>query len=240
MKKWISAILTVALLLSLMPAALAQQALPPERLVGLSHNAPNTGIMLPQRFDPYVDTYLLTVASWVSRIKFTPQSASPTSRITVNGMPVASGQESQIIQMTDQPQEVLITVSAFGGDGSMTGQTTYKVFLQRRPSERRTRVSAGHITEITMQGDIATINADLVTLRYEGNTNVSSFVNETVDKYVYECAPNCLFYYGSFTNPVRARNAQEFLNNYLSTGSSLYYFVYIEDKIVAVLPYSAG
>ena len=240
MKKWTCAILVIALTAMLAPVALAQPALPADRLVGLKHNAPNTGIMLPERFDPYVDTYLLTVANWVSRIKFTPTTSSPTSQVTVNGLPVASGQESQIIQMSDKPQEVLITVSGYGADGALSGQTTYKVFLQRRPSERRTRVSAGYINEITMQGGIATISADLVTLRYEGNTNVSSFVNETVDKYTYECAPNCLFYYGSFTNPTRARDAQEFLNNYLAAGSSLYYLVYMEDKIIAILPYNAG
>ncbi len=240
MRKWMSVCLVLALLVTMAPAVFAQSALPPERLAGLKHNAPNTGIMLPERFDPYEETYLLTVANWVSRIKFTPTTSSPASQVTVNGMPVASGQESQIIQMTDKPQEVLITVSAYGTDGAITGQTTYRVFLQRRPSERRTRVSAGYLNEITMQNGIATISADLVTIRYEGNTNVSSFANETVDKYVYECTPNCLFYYGSFTNPVRARDAQDFLNNYLSTGSNLYYLIYIEDKIVAVMPYNAG
>ncbi len=240
MKKCLSALLTLALLTTFAPLALGQTALPPERLADLKHNAPNTGIMLPERFNPYEDTYILTVANWVSRIKFTPTTSSPTSQVTVNGLPVASGQESQIIQMTDKPQEVLITVSGYGADGVISGQTTYRVFLQRRPSERRTRVSAGYLNEITIQNGIATISADLVTLRYEGNTNVSSFVNETIDKYTYECTPNCLFYYGTFLNPIRARDAQEFLANYLSSGSSLYYLVYIEDKIVAVMPYNAG
>ena len=36
-------------------------------LRSLTHNCPNTGIMLPETFSPYQTTYLLTVASWVPR-----------------------------------------------------------------------------------------------------------------------------------------------------------------------------
>ena len=241
MKKIFSGIVILALTFGLFAAALAQPAaLPPERLQNLTHNAPNTGIMLPKAFDPYEDTYLLTVASWVSRIKFTPTTSSPTSAVTVNGQPVASGQESPIIQMKDEPQEVFITVSAHDANGAVSAQTTYRIFLQRRPSERRTRVSAGYINEITIANGVATINADLVTISYQGISNVSTFSNQTVDKYKYETAPNCLFYVGTFTNPIRVKDAQEFINGYWSGGSNLYYLVYMEDQIVAVFPYNAG
>lgn len=240
MKRNITCLLTLVLLLGIAVPSLAQPVNPgPERLLNLVHNAPTTGIMLPNTFNPYEDTYLLTVANWVSRIRFTPTVAQNAS-VTVNGQPVISGQESQIIQMKDEPQEVLITVSALDAQQGVSAQTTYRVFLQRRPSERRTRVSAGYLNEITLSNGIATIDADLVTISYQGNTNVSTFVNETIDKYRYECVPNCLFYFGTFPNPVRARDAQEFVNNYLSSGSNLYYLVYIEDKIVAVMPYNAG
>mgnify|MGYP000898600686 FL=1 len=77
MKKFLSLALLTALLLSLAPASLAQTPLPADRLVNLEHNAPNTGKMLPQRFDPYQNTYLLTVANWVSRITFTPPPRPP-------------------------------------------------------------------------------------------------------------------------------------------------------------------
>ncbi|MDD3571987.1 MAG: cadherin-like beta sandwich domain-containing protein [Eubacteriales bacterium] len=240
MKKAIIAILAVLFLLSSVNLSLAQPAgsLPPDRLVSLSHNAPNTGIMLPDRFDPWQNTYLLTVAHWVSRITFEPVTSSPTSVVTVNGQPVASGQKSQIINMTDKPQEVQIVVSAYEG-GVLTAQNAYIVYLQRRPSEYRTRVSAGYITQIDMKGGIATISADLVTLTYQGQTNRSTFYNDTVYLYKYDTNPNCLFYYGTKQNPVRAYDAQEFFNNYLLNGSNLYYLIYIENEIVAVLPYAS-
>ncbi len=241
MRKMTALFLTLALVLSLAPLALAQpvQSLPPERLSNLVHNAPNTGKMLPERFDPYQNTYLLTVASWVSRITFEPYTSSPSSVVTVNGQVVASGQKSQIIQMTDDPQAVQITVTAYDGGNVMTAQNTYTVYLQRRPSERRTRVSAGYITHMEVSGGIATISADLITLKYSGNTNLSTFNNETVYLYKYKTAANCIFYYGTMENPIRARDAQAFMNNHLMHGSNLYYLVYIEDEIVAVMPYAA-
>ncbi len=240
MKKILCLLLIAVLALGLMPAAFAQQTLPPERLVNLVHNAPNTGKMLPERFNPYQDTYLLTVASWVSRITFTPTTASPNAVVTVNGQVVASGQKSQIIQMSNDPQAVSITVSVYGEGNVLSAQNTYTVYLQRRPSERRTRVSAGFISTIDVVDGIATINADLVTINYQGNTNLSSYTNETVYMYKYKTSPNCLFYYGTASNPVRAADAQTFLNNYLNNGSSLYNLIYIEDEIVAVMPYGSN
>ena len=239
MKKLLAIALLSALLLSLAPAGLAAPALPADRLQNLEHNAPNTGKMLPERFDPYQNTYLLTVANWVSRITFTPTTAAPNAMVTVNGQVVASGQKSQIIQMTDNPQAVQITVSVYGDGNVLTAQNTYTVFLQRRPSERRTRVSAGYISAMDMADGIATISADLVSIKYQDKSNISTFLNETVYLYKYKTAPNCLFYYGTKDNPIRARNSAEFNNNYLNTGSNLYYLVYIEDEIVAVLPYAA-
>lgn len=239
MKKTLSMVLSLLLLLSAAPiiSAQASPALPPDRLVNLVHNAPTTGIMLPANFDPFETTYLLTVASWVSRIWFTPTAASATAVVTVNGQAVPAGQKSQVIQMTDDPQKVLISVSANDGTAA---QTTYTVFLQRRPSEMRSRVSAGYIKGITLNNNVATISADLVTLSYTDYSNITSFSNQEVDDYTYDCDPNCLFYYGTLDNPVRANTAQVFISNYQAYGSTLYYFIYLEDKIVAVLPYAPG
>ena len=239
MKRFASLLIALLLVLAMMPAALAQSAIPPERLVNLVHNAPNTGKMLPERFDPYQNTYLLTVASWVSRITFTPTTSSPTSVVTVNGQVVASGQKSQVIQMTNDPQAVQITVSAYGEGNVLAAQNTYTIYLQRRPSERRTRVSAGFISDITLANGIATISADLVTIKYAGNTNSSTYTNETVYQYKYKTAPNCLFYYGPRNQPIRAFDATSFASSYQSHGSNLYTLVYIEDEIVAVFPYDA-
>ena len=42
-------------------------------LSSLTHNAPNTGIMVPSSFSPGQTSYLLTVADWVSKIYFIPR-----------------------------------------------------------------------------------------------------------------------------------------------------------------------
>ena len=129
-------------------------------LRSLTHNCPNTGIMLPETFNPYQTTYLLTVASWVSRPTFTPVAMDPSASIFVNGQYVRSGETSPVIPMTDAPQAVTIQVS------NGTGSTVYTVYLQRRPSERRTRVSAGYIQNIYLKGTTWHIDADLVTVKY--------------------------------------------------------------------------
>ncbi len=206
-------------------------------LSSLSHNCPNTGIMLPAAFSPYQTTYLLTVADWVSRPTFTPVAMDPAAVIYVNGQQVRSGTASQVIEMTDQPQAVTIQVQ----NGSAS--TTYTVYLQRRPSEKRTRVSAGYINDIYLKGTTWRIDADLVTLKYQGDDyesgNRSTFKNGSVDHYDYEVNPNCIFYYGTKQTPIRANNISEFMANYQVYGSNFYTIIYIESEIVAVLPYGA-
>lgn len=239
MKKLLAFTLLCLMLLGTLSAGQASSTLPPERLVNLVHNCPNTGKMLPEHFDPYQNTYLLTVADWVSRVTFTPTTSSPNAVVTVNGQMVASGQKSQIIQMSNDPQAVQITVSVYGANNMLVAQNTYTVFLQRRPSERRTRVSAGFIEKFEVSENIATVSADLVTLKYQDNTNFSTFTNETYYLYKYKTSPNCLFYYGTKQNPIRSGDAYAFAANYLNLGSNLYYLVYIEDQIVAILPYAS-
>ena len=200
------------------------------RLMSLTHNCPNTGKMLPEYFSPSVTTYLLTVASWVSRVQFTPMTSDPYATIYVDGTIVRSGAASNYIRMTDNPQQV--TIDVVGSNGR---RTSYTVFLQRRPSDRRTRVSAGSIENIYQQSGKWYIDADLGTVTY-GDGNLSSYVNKTVDHYRYACTDSCVFYYGTMASPHRAYNISDFRNN-MSIGG-LYRFVYIEDEIVAVLPYS--
>ncbi len=207
-------------------------------LSSLTHNCPNTGIMLPATFSPYQTTYLLTVASWVSKPTFPPVAYDPNAVITVNGQIVRSGQKSQIIPLTNEPQAVNIVVS------NGTASTTYTIYLQRRPSERRTRVSAGYINTIYLKGTTWWLDADLVTIKYLGSDynsgNYSTFSNSKVEHnvYDYEISPNCIFYYGTKDNCYRAHNVQEFTNNYLHYGN-MFTIIYIEDQIVAVMPYAA-
>lgn len=208
-------------------------------LSNLTHNCPNTGIMLPAAFTPYQTTYLLTVANWVSRPTFTPTAYDPNAVITVNGKVVRSGQTSQVIPMTDQPQAVEIVVSNGGAS------TVYTIYLQRRPSERRTRVSAGFVNSIYMKNTTWRLDADLVTIKYSGEDytsgNLSTYTNNKKETNVYDYAlsANCIFYYGTKANCFRAQNVMDFMSHYLQYGSSLYTFVYIEDEIVAVFPYGA-
>lgn len=237
MKRVLCLVLGLALLCSCVPVLADDGGAGSTLLLSLTHNCPNTGIMLPDYFSPYQTTYLLTVASWVSRPTFTPTAVDPAAVIRVNGQIVKSGQASQIIEMTDKPQAVTIQVSNGGAS------TTYTVYLQRRPSERRTRVSAGYINNIYLSGTTWRIDADLVTIKYSGEDytsgNLSTFSNGGVDSYDYEVDPNCIFYYGTKNNCYRATNVVNFLNSYLQYGSSLYTIVYIESKIVAVFPYGA-
>lgn len=202
-------------------------------LSSLTHNCPNTGIMLPQAFDSHTTAYILTVASWVSRVTFTPTSADPNATIRINGTAIRSGSTSSYIKMTDEPQEVTIQVTNLYNES-----TTYTIFLQRRPSERRTRVSAGYISEIYQKGSTWYISADLVTVNY-GSGNLSSFSNAATTLYKYACDEHCIYYYGSMNGPTRAYDIADFSNNYANYGSTLYRIVYIEDKIVAVMPYDA-
>ena len=206
------------------------------KLSSLKHNCPNTGVMLPSAFSPYQDTYLLTVADWVSRVTFTPTSYDPNAQITVNGQTVRSGKTSQVINMTDKPQAVTITVTS----GSST--TTYTVYLQRRPSEKRTRVSAGYISNIYSKNNEWRLVADLGTVKYISDDystgSRSAFENKTADSYDYVLSPNCQFYYGTAQNPIRLNTVNEFMAYYRVYGNTLYTIIYIEDEIVAVMPYS--
>lgn len=206
-------------------------------LKSLTHNCPNTGIMAPSAFSPYQNVYLLTVADWVSRVTFTPVAMDANATIAVNGQYIRSGQTSQVFNMTDKPQAVTIQVT------SGSASSTYTVYLQRRPSEKRTRVSAGYINQVYMKGNEWRISADLVTIKYSGEDynsgNLSAFENDTYYLYDHVVDPHCDFYYGTKANCFRAYNVQEFMNNYLLYGNSLYTIVYIEDKIVAVFPYGA-
>jgi hypothetical protein len=234
MKKITAVLLAVILLAgSALPFALADNGTATEPLLSmLTHNAPTTGIMLPEVFSPYQTTYLLTVANWVSRLRFTPVCPDITVAITVNGIAVPSGTQSQIINLNDSPQAVNIVLTALD-----MSQTTYTIYVQRRPSERRTRVSSGYIDSLYTSNGKNYISANLVTVTYTENTNLSTFYDDTFYLYKYACSPNCIFYYGTIGTAYRAVDFANFSANYTMYGSQLYRFVYIEDEIVAVLPY---
>ncbi len=208
-------------------------------LSSLTHNCPNTGIMLPASFNPYQTTYLLTVASWVSRPTFTPTAYDPNAVITVNGQVVRSGQTSQVIPMTDKPQAVTIVVT------SGSASTTYTIYLQRRPSEKRTSVSSGYINSIYQRNNTWYIDTSLVKVNYAGDTydtgNLSSFTAQSQNQGSAHLpvSAHCDLYFGTRAQAIRATNIQQFISNYQLYGSTLYTFVCIEDEIVAIFPYGA-
>ncbi|HPJ02145.1 MAG TPA: cadherin-like beta sandwich domain-containing protein [Candidatus Limiplasma sp.] len=202
-------------------------------LSSLTHNAPNTGKMVPSAFSPGQTSYLLTVADWVSKIYFVPFSPN-ASTIYFNGTVVANGAQTPSITLSNNPTSAVFTLVGSGG-----ATNTYTVYIQRRPSERRTRVSAGYIDSVYSSGNENHIRADLVTVTYTQGTNLSTFVNETKYLYDYACADDAIFYYGTMQNPIRAISFSDFISHYNMYGSTLYRIIYIEDKIVAVMPYNS-
>ncbi|MBN1777137.1 MAG: cadherin-like beta sandwich domain-containing protein [Clostridiales bacterium] len=234
MKKLSILLLTAAMIIVLMAPIGASAAITDgPMLSNLTNNTPNTGIMLPGTFSPTQESYLLTVADWVSRVYFVPYCSTPGVTIYFNGSIVASGSQTPTTTLSDEPTYVTITLVA-----SDAKTNTYTIYIQRRPSERRTRVSAGYIESFSTSGSSNKIRADLVSVTYTAGTNLSTFVNETYYIYDYACTDSCIFYYGTMQNPIRATSFSDFAFHYSDYGSTLYRIVYIEDEIVAVMPYA--
>jgi len=235
MKKRSTLLIAMALLIILLaPLPAAAEFTDGPMLDALTNNVPNTGIMLPGTFESAQPSYLLTVADWVSRVYFVPYCSYPNTTIYFNGQAVASGAQTPSITLSDDPTFATFTLNAADGKSN-----TYIVYIQRRPSEKRTRVSAGYIETMYSNGTKNYIRADLVSVTYTPNSNLSTFVNETYYIYDYACSNDCIFYYGTAANAIRATTFTDFVFNYNTFGSNLYRIIYIEDEIVAVMPYAA-
>jgi flagellin-like hook-associated protein FlgL len=191
--------------------------------------------MVPATFSPFIQNYLLTVASWVSTVELTPVSFDPAATITVNGQYLASGQTSQKIEMTNDPQIVTITVKS-----SDSQTTVYAVFLQRRASEARTRVSVGYLKDFYKSGSKWYAKMDLVTVTYGDNyTNYTSeFTNDSGSISKNQIAKNCIFYTGDQNNPTRYREPNSFQSHVSLDGTEMFRVIYLEDEIVALIPYA--
>lgn len=236
MRSFLSLLLAVCLVAScsISLTASAEAAPPSSALISLTHNCPNTAIMRPEAFSPLVDTYLLTVASWVSRVTLTPVSADPNAVITVNGLAGLSGTPSQVFEMNDEPQTATISVVSSDGNSSV-----YTVFLQRRPSSARTGVAAGFLTAMDQEDGKTYLVMDLVTVTYQGD-HVSSYTNDNVpDRYRYPASDECVFYFGGTDDPVMAKNADDFRAHMAFNGTELFSVIYIQDEIVSVRPFSS-
>ncbi len=204
-------------------------------LSGLSVSCGGTVKMLPEKFDPFTSTYLITVDSYVTSVSLVPY-ADWGSSIAVNGRYVSSGSASQALALGDTPLEVSVQVNRGGTVGE------YTLFLQRRPSEKRTRVSAGFIQSIYQSGGKWYIAADLVTVNYRGSSysdgNRSSYINDSSYLYKYPVSPHCVFYYSTNGFSKQCKDLYGFMSVY--TGTSMYRIVYIEDEIAAVMPYTSA
>jgi hypothetical protein len=234
MKKTAILLSLILLIACAAPALAGPVTLPMSALQALGNNCPNTGKMLPEVFNPLVQTYILTVASWVSRVTFTPVSVDPLATIMVNGQYVISGHESQIIEMTNDPQMVTVSVNS-----STMENTVYTVFLQRRPSEARTRVSIGYLKDMYLQGGKYYLSLDLVTGTYNADSNYTAgFTNDSTALYKNPVWTNCIFYWGDMNHPSRSRDPVTFLSHLALNGNEMFRVVYIEDEIVAVMPYA--
>ena len=131
-------IATILLIVLLAPVPAAAEFTDGPMLDALTNNVPNTGIMLPGTFVPSQPSYLLTVANWVSRVYFIPYCSTPGVTIYFNGQVVASGAQTPTLSLSDEPMFATFTLVAPDDKSN-----TYIVYIQRRPSERRTRVSGG-------------------------------------------------------------------------------------------------
>lgn len=232
MKKWPTVVCILVFAVILMCTAQAEVS-GSTRIEKFVHNVTVTGKMSPEVFNPDVTAYLLTTGRDVNNVYFTITLEDPNATMYIGGKQVKSGQKVQVAKMTDNPTAVDIDIYGVYG-----GMTRYTVFLQRRPSEKRTRVSSGYITKMAVKDGVTNISADLVNVYYSAG-NDSTFHNDTSVIYTYPCAANCVFYYGTVEEPHRCHNATEFNWFYTQTPDVLYRFVYIEDEIVAVLPYAA-
>lgn len=238
----VSLFIALVLILSLFTGVVSaesytgQQSQGSSQLRMLEHNCTNTGIMLPEKFDPNVTTYLLTVGYNVSRPYFIPTAVDPNSVITVNGSVVKSGEKSQVIPINDKPQTVKIVVT------NGTSQTVYTIYIQRRPSTRRTKVSAGYLTSFYQKSDVWHLDADLVTLSWNNNDvsvgALAGYDNKDYDHYDYELDPHCLFYVGVDGGIRRVSGLTDFVR--MADLGALYFVIYMEDKVVAIIPYGAA
>lgn len=202
-------------------------------LSSLTNNAPNTGVMVPGAFSPAQTSYLLTVASWVSQVNFIPYSPN-AAIIYFNGTVVGNGAQTPNITLSNNPTSAVFTLVGSGG-----ASTTYTVYIQRRPSDKETRISAGYISSMYSAGGKNYLSVDRVNVTYTVGTNLSTFVNGYSTLFKNVCNDNCIFYYGTMQNPIRAISFTDFVNHYQLYGSTLYRFVIIEDEIVAVMPYNS-
>lgn len=221
----------VCMFVALIPGAMAEAG--SARILDFKHNVTVTGKMVPTVFDPDTTSYLLTTGRDVNNVYFTITLEDPMATMFINGQRVESGKKIQVAWMKDTPQ--LVKVEIYGIYGAYM---EYNFFLQRRPSEKRTRVSSGYITSMQLKNGVTNITADLVNVYYS-NGNESTFHNDSTQLYTYPCSTNCIFYYGTIEDPHRCHNVTEFSYYYTQTPDQLYRFVYIEDEIVAVMPYAA-
>ena len=156
--------------------------------------------------------------------------------ITVNGEYVPSGTPSSYITLSNEPKRVEIVVWGAGGS-----QTVYTVFLQRRPSEKKTGIAVAHIRSLEKSGAEWIMTVDPVDLVMRENDYMngsrSTWTDASSERIAFTVDPHCDLWYGKPDSAFQAPDVMTFAAAWPNDGSDLYYVVYIEDAAVAVMPY---
>jgi hypothetical protein len=100
--------------------------------------------VLTPSFSPDVTGYRISVPYQPEALTFTPTTSSDVATVTVQGKPVASGTESQPIELGDElvtSADVVVTAQ----DGTTT--TTYTVTIQRAEPDRDSTLAAIDLNE---------------------------------------------------------------------------------------------
>jgi len=235
-KSWILILVACLCIASCAPCARAQQAEQlPGTLVSLTHNCPNTGIMSPEKFDPLVDTYLLTVANWVSRVTLTPVSADPQAVIMINGTQIKSGETSQVFEMTDEPRVVTISVTSTSMDNF-----NYSIYLQRRLTNAHTGITIGYLKDMFVEDGKTYLAVHSMTGESADDNATTLTDDPTTTDSKYPVSSDCTFTYNTTESAIQTKNADDFKAYVTLGGNELFRIVYIENVIVAVMPFTTN
>ena len=215
------------------------------------------GYSLNPAFDPYTNYYTLTVDCAAEWVTFTAHFSETGGGICIDGYcdSYAGGMLERTVYLYGSSRDVEISVTGLdghsyyyyihilcdSGDGSSneTGPTE-SVYVPR------TRVSHGYLKGFYQSGGRYYPELDLISVTFEGGyTNeILSKSNESDFLYdEYPLANNCLFYekYGSsmkrsILDPELISSGRGHISG-SSIWNVLYTVIYMEDEVVALIPY---
>jgi hypothetical protein len=98
----------------------------------------------------------------------------------------------------------------------------------------------GYLKDFYKSGSKWYVKMDLVTVSYGNNyTNYTSgFTNDSNTVTKHQISKNCIFYTGNQNSPQRYRDPSSFLSHVTLDGTEMFRVIYLEDEIVALIPYA--